>query len=95
MINPVELAEATAELNADYAGTPEATRWVVTCNGYRRRFHTNACGRFASACSDAEATRFDSIHEAGAACRAARLTGIITIDPVNIHHGATENTEAA
>jgi hypothetical protein len=96
VIPAIELAEATAELHADYHGTPESADWVVVCNGYPRRFHSNLCGYQASAVTLKEATHFDSIHEAGAACRAARLTGIITIDPVAVPQlQSAHQTEAA
>ena len=92
MIPAIELAEATAELHADYRGITEA-RWVVVANGYPRRFHENLCGHQASAVTLEEATRFDSVHEAGAACRAARLSGVITIDPVDARQDAKAPSE--
>jgi hypothetical protein len=80
MIHPIDIAEAHAELERQEFGDHD---WIVVANGYPRRFHSNLCGYQASAVVESEATHFDSIHEAGAACRAARLTGEIRFAAVS------------
>lgn len=81
MIPKIELAEAECEAAAARNGTEAGARLIVTCHRMPVRFVLNHCGYFANFCTDEDATRFDTIHEAGAACRRARMTGPITIEP--------------
>ena len=83
MIPAIELAEAEAELHAEYLGAPATTRWVVTVHGLAVKFHQNLCGYWATPVTHENATRFDDLHAASAAVRQARVTGLIRFETVN------------
>jgi hypothetical protein len=89
MITQIELAEAVAELTAEESAEPIDSFIVRDSHDYAIQFVRNLCGYHANPCADHSATRFPTIHEAGAACREARMTGPIRIEP------AISNPESA